>query len=607
MEMSFWSRNFFLLVSCSIPVFSFQFLWAEADIHALPAMTVEVGGDQGELIHRDDSLAESLEFLPGTILYKQGGGERQADLSIRNSSFSGAGLAVSGLALANPQTAHFNAELPLPMVLFHSPEVLTGLRQGEVDDPNLVGTIGLDFKPAEEFGYIEAEFGERARYGQSAFYAGELDSLEKPGELFLGAFGRRVESRGLDYGDNDLDLHRGGIHAQFSTPESQTDVVLGHQKKRFGARGYYGVSPDYYAQEEIRDTLFLGSSRLELSPASKLNIVAMRRELEDDYKLWLPTGLYHNEHRSTIQKARIAGENSFNSLVGLDWGMSGENEDIRSNSLGDYWREELGIKFVPHMDVAGLRFRFGSRLRAFSEESPVWLPQLGVEYGLGNGSFLHAAYCETVRQPSYTELNYESPGSLGNSGLGLQRSDNSEIGIESRLNERFRFGLCGFYRRSENAIDWLKATPADRWTAANLGLVETVGMEANLGYRSPREVLLVDFNYLYTHKGYTGEPYASRYALDYPRNLIQTVIGWQVHHDLRLLFRQGLRWQVQNAARSSGNLGYPAVFETAWTPDDLDQLTISMSIENVWNNHFQTLPGQCAADRAFVLAVRWLL
>ena len=63
---------------------------------------------------------------------------------------------------------------------------------------------------------------------------------------------------------------------------------------------------------------------------------------------------------------------------------------------------------------AAAAFTAGARAEVFSDDSPAWLPQAGAEVRLGERDTAYASYTETVRQPSYTELNYESPGSLGN-------------------------------------------------------------------------------------------------------------------------------------------------------------------------------------------------
>ncbi|MCF7855181.1 MAG: hypothetical protein K9N51_10320 [Candidatus Pacebacteria bacterium] len=109
----------------------------------------------------------SLLPLPGgnpTVgrlrLRPQGSLHAQTDLSVRGSSFSGTGLAIGGLALTNPQTEHFHADLPLPTVLFDSVAVSTGLANQTSGSGHLVGTVNLELAPMSTGGVLELGFSE---------------------------------------------------------------------------------------------------------------------------------------------------------------------------------------------------------------------------------------------------------------------------------------------------------------------------------------------------------------------------------------------------------------------------------------------------------------
>lgn len=73
---------------------------------------------------------------------------------------------------------------------------------------------------------------------------------------------------------------------------------------------------------------------------------------------------------------------------------------------------------------------------------------------------------------------------------------------------------------------------------------------------------------------------------------------------MRFIARQGLRWQSDNKARSGGDFGSPSNVEANWNPHWLDYLTLSVAVDNLWNDQFQELPGQRAADRSVFFVVR---
>jgi iron complex outermembrane receptor protein len=197
------------------------------------------------------AIHEVLRAEPGVVLNSQGGS--QNDLSIRGSSFSGAGLSLGGLTLRNPQTEHFNAELPLPAAMLSRPKVLTGLdNQGG----HLTGTIGFDLLPIIGKKQVEAGFGSDNRDWQSLLVQQMLTD-----KLGLGVFAGHEAAEGVDYGDNDYNRDYVGGHMQYREDDVQVDTLVAHQEKEFGARGYYGVNPALPANEKTEDTLVYLAAR----------------------------------------------------------------------------------------------------------------------------------------------------------------------------------------------------------------------------------------------------------------------------------------------------------------------------------------------------------
>jgi len=116
----------------------------------IPTITVTAAAETPE----SAAIHEVLRTTPGVVLNSQGGS--QNDLSVRGSSFSGAGLSLGGLTLRNPQTEHFNAELPLPAGMLSRPSVRTGLNN---QGGHLVGTVNFDLLPMSGKKQVEAGFG----------------------------------------------------------------------------------------------------------------------------------------------------------------------------------------------------------------------------------------------------------------------------------------------------------------------------------------------------------------------------------------------------------------------------------------------------------------
>ena len=549
----------------------------------LPAITVTAAAQTAE----NAAIHEVLRSTPGVVVNSQGGS--QNDLSIRGSSFSGAGLSLGGLTLRNPQTEHFNAELPLPATLLSRPDVRTGLaNQGG----HLVGTVHFDFLPMVGKQQLELGFGSDERDWQSLLFQYMLTE-----NIGIGIFAGRESANGVDYPDNDYDREYGGAHLQYHADDTQVDLIIAHQKKEFGARGYYGVSDTLPATEKTEDTLIILNARKGNLDADYIRGGISWNEFQDDYQL--PTLLYRNEHRSRTTSAFVDGR----TLEVNGWALGGRvdiaEESIDSESLGDHHRTRGGVSILPQWSGDRLTLIAGVRSEFFSDDSTEVLPQLGIDYLLSDNLTVFAAYTESVRLPSYTELNYNSPASLGNTGLQPQTAAQTELGIKGTPSEFMDWETSIFHRRSENTIDWMKTTAASRWTATDIGALDIYGLEAQLGWY-PAQNLEIQLAYTWIAKDRDAEDfgaYASRYALDYPEHLAQLFLLWRPIQSLEVGTTQTLRLQTDNATRTSSDFGADSSFVVRYTPSQADYATLAFILNNAWDDDFQSFPGQRPPER----------
>lgn len=535
-------------------------------------------------------IHEVLRAEPGVILSSQG--ESQNDLSIRGSSFSGAGLSLGGITLRNPQTEHFNAELPLPAAMLSRPEVLTGLsNQGG----HLTGTAGFDLLPVTGKKQIETGFGSDHRDWQSVLVQQMLTD-----RLGLGIFGGRESAEGVDYKDNDYDRDYAGGHMQYREDDVQVDLLAAHQEKKFGARGYYGVSDTLPASEKTEDTLVALTARKGSLDADYLRGGVAWHEFRDDYAL--PTIAYRNRHRSRISSAFFDGRTLEVNGWALGWRADIDEERIASSGLGHFHRTRGGVSLLPQWRGDRLKVTAGLRGEFFTDESPYYLPQAGLDYLLTDHLTAFASYTETVRLPSYTELNYNSPFSLGNTGLQPQTEQQTELGLKGIPSEFMDWKVAAFYRRSGNTVDWMHkipGTPGPTWNARNIGDLDIYGTEARMGWY-PAQTVEMQFAYTWIYKDREASDfgqYASRYALDYPEHLAQASLLWRPVKPVEIGTVQSLRWQTDNEVRKKGQFGADSSFVVRFTPPQADYATLSLLLNNAWDDDFQSFPGQRTPER----------
>ena len=568
-------------------------LIASATETNIPTITVTASAEtpEGAAIH------DVLRTTPGVVLNSQGGS--QNDLSIRGSSFSGAGLSLGGLTLRNPQTEHFNAELPLPAGMLARPSVLTGLdNQGG----HLVGTVNFDLLPIIGKRQVEAGFGTDHRDWQSVLFQHALTN-----GLGIGIFAGRESANGVDYSDNDYDREYVGAHLQHRTDDTQVDFIVAHQEKEFGSRGYYGSDNTRVATEDTEETLvYLSAHKGDLN-SDYLRGGISWREFYDNY--YIPSYPYENHHRSRTSSAFFDGRTLEINGFALGWRTDVEEERIVSTGLGSHHRTRGGISILPQWRGDRIKITAGARGEFFTEESAEFLPQLGIEYLLSDNLTAFASYSESVRLPSYTELDYNSPSSFGNTGLGPQKSAETEIGLKGIPSETMDWKVAAFHRRSKNTIDWMKPTAAGRWAATDIGTLDVYGLEAQAGWY-PAQNIEMQFAYTWITKDREASDfgqYASRYALDYPEHLAQLSLLWRPFQALELGTTQTLRYQTDNAVRTGNDFGADSTFVVRYTPPCMEAATISFLLNNAWDDDFQAFPGQKTPERyaGISLTLNW--
>lgn len=321
----------------------------------------------------------------------------------------------------------------------------------------------------------------------------------------------------------------------------------------------------------------------------------MARQLNDDYSLHLPSSLYHNEHDDMTYNGQVSGLLFFPNNYELAWRAYGEQEEIESESLGDHDRYRTALQLIPGYTKDALHVAAGLRGELLEDFNNALLPQALLSYELSPDCTLALSFSSSTRQPSYTELNYESPSSLGNSGLDRQTSYNTEIGIDGQLADSWRYNAAIFYRSTDDAVDWIRSdAEATRWTAANLGTIDSLGAEGRIDWLAA-ETVTVGLGGLLMDKDNDYDLYSSRYALNYARAQIQISADWQIHRTLRLSAFQGYRVHEENYLRTSGKKSYPATLSAVITPMSDQPWQLRFSIDNLWDDDFQYYPGEDTA------------
>lgn len=549
-------------------------------------------------------VAALLRQSPDVDLQVQGVSGGQTDISIRGSSFSGAGVALEGLSLPNAQTEHFHAELPFAAELFGAPRVLTGFGQSVGSAGFLVGTIDFGIQPVSTRRLLLLGVSEYDSYWGQALVQQQI--ARESGSVGIGGFAGSAKIHKVDFPDNDLELVRAGGQLQYRNAEGdQTDMLIGHQQKTFGVRGYYGVNPAWGGEEETRDTLiYLGTRRSR--PDLDIRASAYYRETTDDYRLfWTLPGIFENNHRLYTVGGMVDGRWVVADNGWLDWRAHASEERIRSSALGRFSRQQLSLSGIPGWRLGAWQYQLGGRLDVFEEAGNEFLPQVAVTYFCRSGVSVQLAYSEAMRQPSYTELNYESPASLGNAGLQNQKAATTELLLRGELAPGLDWRAGVFHRKTTDTVDWIRRTSESaRWEAENIGTLDAVGIEAGMRWvhGSGHSVAL---HYLGLDQSDDSDAYASRYALDYAVHLLRVQAEAAIGSRMTVGYTQNVRQQEENRLRTGSRTGYDGSLQAAYALRRFPGILLQVALDNLWDDDFEVFPGHPVyAARRYSAALR---
>jgi outer membrane receptor protein involved in Fe transport len=383
------------------------------------------------------------------------------------------------------------------------------------------------------------------------------------------------------------------------------DVLGGHSDKTFGARGYYGAPASLPSEETLRDSLLLASAQTGNLDAEYTRFAFAWRELRDSYLLDASRpALYRNRHHSRLLTLAFDRRLELNESWALLGRVELEREDLDSvyegtvpaSGLGEHWRARAGALVMPEYRMGDWRLTAGLRATGFTDDRAAWLPAAGIAWTPRPHTEISLGYSETVCLPSYTELNYNSPSSLGNAGLERRHARSLELKAAAPVADRHRVEAVAFARRESETVDWIRTAPGVPWHAANLDSLDVLGLELELETEITPS-LLIEVGAQLLRKRTADEPYAGRYALDYPGESARLAVIWHAAPWCELRAEQRVdRWS-RNPERDTDRTAWLGAVTLAARPPQHPRLSAAIGLENVWDVAHQPVLGVEAPGR----------
>lgn len=527
-----------------------------------------------------NSLADLIRFIPGVDLKQRGTWGVQADISIRGSSFSQVLVLVDGIKVYDPQTAHHNLDIPVPLTEIERIEVLNGQGSAVYGENAFGGVINIVTKKAG--GGISGGIS----YGEFKTIKSDLSLSHMLGKIRHRLTAEYSRSDGFAY-DRDFNTLNFLSNSRLDLPSGKFELQLGYLAKEFGAANFYAA----YPSKEWTHTGFI-------SLQGKVNNTRIRtffRRHTDRFMLDItrPTW-YVNRHKTYSYGGEASTFFNLQEHGRLALGGEIRKDQITSEGLGDHAYGKAGVfleyeaSLLPWLFInAGLRSDIVSRY-------PVQLsPNLSLGVILSSRLKLRSSLGRAFRIPSFTELYYNSPANLGSSQLNPEKNFSWEIGLDYFPHPNIAWETTFFSRYDRDLIAWIKTEDQAPWQATNIRALNFYGIETKLKIGT-------GFSLGYT---YLESPTAAQvdYLSKYVHHHLQHHLTVSIHTILPQKIALGITGMFKKKPEAEEFLVLDARISRKFS-----RWEISITATNLLNTYYQEIPGIAMPGRWISAGIRWL-
>jgi iron complex outermembrane receptor protein len=529
------------------------------------------------------SLETPLDLLredASVFLAQRGGGGAQADLSLRGGSFAQTLVLLNGFRINDSQTAHHNLDLPVPLDAMDSIQILHGAGS------TLHGTDALsgvaDFLTA-----APQAASLHLRAGAGSFGGNEESVLAAAARKWWS--GRLTANRNASSGfiaDRDFRNQDASLESWTGSRLGATDVLIASSDRAFGAAQFYGP---YNSWE--RTKAWFASVRQELGSRS-VAAFGYRRHTDEFVLLRDDPSVYENNHRDGSWQASLRHMVPLAAPSLLLLGAEADGDSIESNNLGLHARNR-GAGYVD-LDLRPAKHRWnlsaGLRAEMFSGGAQTaFAPHLAGSLRLTDSLKLRASGGYGFRIPTYTDLYYSDPATIGNAHLKPESAWSGDGGADWAPSRRLSLSVTGFTSRQHDAIDYVRVSSATPWTATNLSGLHFLGVESQITWLPAKgQAIRIAWTRL------SGAQDAlhglqSEYIFNYPVDNLHA--SWTA--------ALGRSLTVTNAvqiARRFGQTAYP-VWDAALT-HDAGRIRPYLRFRNLSNTGYQEISGVAMPGRS---------
>ncbi len=435
------------------------------------------------------NVSELLQQIAGIDIRRRGVEGMQADLYIRGGSFDQTLLLIDGIKVEDPQTGHHTMNMTLPLEVIERIEITKG-SAGRIYGQNaFTGAVNIITKKN-----IKNNLSVELTGGSFDQKRGSLTVQRKLENSEILFNYNRKESEGYRY-NTDFKNDELFIKSSFKIKDQKVSAIGAFNERKFGANGFY-ASPEAIDQYEETQASIIG-----LTTAFKKDDLIIKPKLywkrNQDMYVYLrqDPSVYRNLHISNKVGIEVNASTS-NSIGDLGLGIDLSKVSLTSNNLGNRNRTMLNMFIEQQIKFQNEKIDLtpGIAITYFSDVSSrlnyqnnffnnlFFYPGMDLGYRFKKNLKLYSNVGYTYRIPTYTDLFYSSPTTLGNENLKLEKALTKEIGLKY-LKSNFNLSMSLYQRDASDIIDYVRNNEAEPWQANNIREITTNGFELNMGYK----------------------------------------------------------------------------------------------------------------------------
>ncbi|HNX81338.1 MAG TPA: TonB-dependent receptor [Candidatus Omnitrophota bacterium] len=521
-------RGYFLIALFILPAYSSAFSQSDQQLErivvkksAAPATVVGTSLSR-EVITADEiaakhilTLTDALNCVAGMDVRSRGPSGSQADMSLRGSTYEQVSVSIDGVKIMDPQTGHYNLDIPLTVYDIDRIEVTQESASTHYGAGAFAGSVNIVTKKI-----TPKKMQVQARGGQHALHA-ESFSASYPDSGLQGRISYDHAQAKAARPNTDFDHTTATAYFSKNFGDALLDSMSGYQKKDYGASTFY--SNLFPEEEEHTQTYFIRTGLRVPTMLGELTSNLFWRKHLDTFILRRAIPSAANNHTTHVYGLDTHIER-FTRFGVLSSGFVCSRDEINSTNLGKHARLYEGISIGLQKSLTD-RIRFEVHNRGDYYQKWGWQDSMNtaLRYALiPDRVYAVGSWARGFRVPTFTELYYSDLGNRGNQNLQAEEADTYTAGIDAQQGH-WSGGVDVFIRRGRNLIDWTRATNTDLWEATNLGRVDfrgidgTVKVKPDIGNRFVR-LDAVSFSYTYTDADTKASGFLSKYALDIAKN-----------------------------------------------------------------------------------------